>query len=270
MFKVFKKWWNYLAAKFNKNFNERADPAVQLEQALTEAQDQHRRLKEQAVNVIATQKQSEIRLNGKMAELEKLNVNARQALVMAADASNTGDTAKAAQYNTAAETIANQLIQAEKDVEGLKQMVLSSTEAADQAKAAVAQNSRVLQQKLAEKNKLLSQLEQAKMQEQMNKAMSQLSETVGGDVPTLKEVSDKIEARYAKATAAAELQETSVTSRIQEVEMASANIEAQGRLSQLRQELGLSPAPAAAEVSAPAEEEAAPEAAEQANPAGGH
>ncbi len=253
MFKVFRKWWKYLTAKTNKSFNDKADPAVQLEQALAEAQDQHRRLKEQAVNVIATQKQSEIRLNTKMAELEKLNGNARQALIMAADATKAGDAAKATQYNSAAETIANQLIQVEKDVEGLKSMVMNSTQAADQAKAAVAQNSRLLQQKLSEKNKLLSQLEQAKMQEQMNKAMDQLSETVGDDVPTLKEVSDKIEARYAKAQASTELQETNVNSRIQEVELATANVEAQGRLSQLREELGLSAAPAAAEITAPVE-----------------
>ncbi len=246
MFKLFRKWWKYLTAKSNKSFDERADPAVQLEQALAEAQDQHRRLKEQAVNVIATQKQSELRLNAKMAELEKLNGNARQALIMAADATKAGDAAKATQYNTAAETIANQLIQVEKDVESQKAMVMNSTQAADQAKAAVAQNSRLLQQKLAEKNKLLSQLEQAKMQEQMSKAMDQLNETVGDDVPTLKEVSDKIEARYAKAQAASELQETNVSSRIQEIEMATANVEAQGRLSQLREELGLNPAPAAA------------------------
>jgi phage shock protein A len=251
MAKLFRKWWKYLGAKFNKDFNDRADPAIQLEQALAEAQDQHRRLKEQAVNVIATQKQSEIRLNAKMAELEKLNGNARQALIMAADATKAGDTAKATQYNSAAETIANQLIQVEKDVEGLKGMVMSSTQAADQAKAAVAQNSRLLQQKLSEKNKLLSQLEQAKMQEQMNTAMNQLSETVGDDVPTLKEVSDKIEARYAKAQASSELQGTSVDSRIQEIEMATANVEAQGRLSQLREELGLNPAPAAAELASP-------------------
>ena len=248
MANLFRKWWKYLGAKFNKDFNDRADPAIQLEQALAEAQDQHRRLKEQAVNVIATQKQSEIRLNSKMAELEKLNGNARQALIMAADAAKSGDTTKATQYNGAAETIANQLITVEKDVEGLKAMVMNATQAADQAKAAVAQNSRLLQQKLSEKNKLLSQLEQAKMQEQMNVAMNQLSETVGDDVPTLKEVSDKIEARYAKAQASLELQGTSVDNRIQEIEMATANVEAQGRLSQLREELGLNPAPAAAEI----------------------
>ena len=213
MFKVFKKWWKYLGAKFNSSFDKHADPAVQLEQALTEAQAQHRRLKEQAANVIANQKQSELRLNSKMAELEKLNANARQALMMASDAEKAGDAAKAAQYNGAAETIANQLIQVEKDVEGLKTMVLDSAKASDQAKAAVQQNSRILQQKLAEKNKLLSQLEQAKMQEEMNKAMSQLQETVGDDVPTLNEVQQKIEARYVKAKASSELQESTVESR---------------------------------------------------------
>ena len=46
-----------------QSFNEKADPKVQLEQAITEAQDQHRRLREQAANVIANQKQTEMRLN---------------------------------------------------------------------------------------------------------------------------------------------------------------------------------------------------------------
>src|SRR6185436_7228621 len=116
MFKAFKKWWKYLGAKMNRNFENRADPKVQLEQAIAEAQSQHRRLKEQAANVIANQKQSELRLNAKMTELEKLNANARQALIMADDATKTGDAAKAAQYGSAAETIANQLITVEKDV----------------------------------------------------------------------------------------------------------------------------------------------------------
>ena len=250
MFKLVSKWWKYLTAKLTGSFNERADPKVQLEQAIAEAQNQHRRLKEQAANVIANQKQSELRLNAKMTELEKLNATARQALIMAADAEKAGDATKSTQYTTAAETIANQLIQVEKDVESLKNMVLESTQASDQAKAAVQQNSRLLQEKIAEKSKLLSQLDQAKMQEEMNSAMAQLTETVGADVPTLSEVQDKIQARYAKAKAHAELSETSVESRVLEVEQATANVEAQSRLSELRAELGLggaSPAPAEVE-----------------------
>ena len=239
MFKLARKWWKYLTARLTGSFNERADPKVQLEQAISEAQSQHKRLKDQATNVIAGQKQAEIRLNGKMTELEKLNANARQALIMASDAEKSGDASKSAQYTGAAETIAGQMIQVERDVESLKSMVLESTEAADAAKAAVHQNSRLLQERIAEKSKLVSQLEQAKMQEEMNVAMDQLNETVGDDVPTLKEVEEKIQARYAKARAASELTEASVESRVLEVEQATANVEAQGRLSELRAELGL-------------------------------
>ena len=245
MFKLANKWWKYLTAKLTGSFNERADPKVQLEQAISEAQAQHKRLKEQAINVIAGQKQAELRLNAKMGELEKLNANARQALIMASDAQKAGDAQKASQYNIAAETIAGQLVQVEKDVESLKTMVLENTQASDQAKAAVQENSRILQQKIAEKSKLLSQLEQAKMQEEMNSAMNQLNETVGDDVPTLKEVEEKIQIRYAKAKAASELSEASVESRVLEVEQATANVEAQGKLSELRAELGLDAAPAA-------------------------
>ncbi len=247
MFKLFKKWWNYLTAKLTGSFEERADPKVQLEQAIGEAQNQHRRLREQAANVIANQKQGELRLNQKMGELEKLNGNARQALIMAADAEKAGDTLKAGQYTSAAETIANQLIQVEKDVESQKTLVIEATQASDQAKAAVAQNSRLLQERIAEKSKLLSQLDQAKMQEEMNSAMAQLNESVGADVPSLAEVQQKIQARYAKAMATAELSEASVESRVLEVEQATANVEAQSRLSELRAELGLGgPAPAPA------------------------
>ena len=83
------------------------------------------------------------------------------------------------------------------------------------------------------------------MQEQMNRAMAQLSATVGEDVPTFEEIREKIEARSARAQGMAELQGSSVESRMLEVEQAQINAEAQARLSQLRTQLGL-PAPAAA------------------------
>jgi phage shock protein A len=239
MFKLFRRWWRYMTAKLGSSFEERADPKVQLEQAIADAQDQHRRLKEQAANVIAHQKQTELRLNRTMGELEKVNANARQAVLMADEATKGGDTEKAAQYTVTAESFANRLITLEHEVEDLKQLHLQSTDAANQAKGAVQQNSTALQQKLAERQKLLSQLDQAKMQEQMNTAMASLSEAVGQDVPTLDEVRDKIEARYARAKGMSELTESTVESRMLEVEQASMNSEAQARLSQIRAELGL-------------------------------
>jgi len=247
MWKTVKKWWRYLGAKLGLAFDEAADPKVQLEQAITEAQEQHRRLKEQAANVIANQKTTEMQLNAKLEELGKLNANARQAVVMADDATKAGNAAKATEYTQAAEAFANRLIALEAEVENLKALALQSAQASDQAKAAVAQNSSALQKKLADKQKLLSQLDQAKMQEQLNVTMASLSETVGQDVPTLDEVRKKIEQRYAKASAATELEGNTVEAKMLEVEHASMNLEAQARLEQIRSSLGIaSPTPQAA------------------------
>jgi len=241
MFKSIKRWWKYLTAKANSSFNEHADPTVQLEQAIAEAQDQHRRLKEQAASVIANQKQTEMRLNRQMTDYEKVAANTKQAVLMADEATKAGDTAKAAEYGTAAEAFANRLIALEHEIDETKALALQSSQASEQAKAAVAQNSAALQKKLAERQKLLSQLDQAKMQETMNKAMATIGETVGEDVPTFDEVRDKIEARYAKAKGMSELTGESVEGRMMEIESASMNVEAQARLSEIRSQLGLAP-----------------------------
>lgn len=242
MLRAIKRFWKYLGAKLNLTFSEKADPKVQLEQAITEAQEQHRKLKEQAAMVIANQKQTEMRLERAMQELEKVSANARQAVLMADEAQKGGDAAKAAELTAAAESFANRMIALEHEVESLKELAMQAAQASDQAKAAVQQNAAQLQKKLSERQKLLSQLDQAKMQEQVNKAMASLSETVGQDVPTFDEVREKIEARYAKAKGAAELEGSSVEARMLEVEQAAANTEAQARLSQIRAQLGLAPA----------------------------
>ncbi|HWG73982.1 MAG TPA: PspA/IM30 family protein [Acidimicrobiales bacterium] len=239
MFKLMRRQWRYLTAKLGGRLEETADPKVQLEQAIGEAQEQHRRLVEQAANVIANQKQTELQLNRAMAELEKVNTSTRQALLMVEDARQRGDNAKAADYNQTAEAFANRLIATERQVQDLKNMHLQTTQAAQQAKAAVQQNSAQLQQRLAERQKLMSQLDQAKMQEQLNRAMTTLSQTVGQDVPSFEDVRTKIEARYAKALGTSELQGQTVEARMLEVEQASLNTEAQSRLTQMRGELGL-------------------------------
>ncbi len=243
MFKLLSRWWKYTTAKLSGSFNERADPKVQLEQAIQEAHDQHRRLKEQAANVIANQKQTEIRLNRAMEEYEKVGGNARQAVMMADDAQKKGDEKKLGEYTSAAEAFANRMIVIENEVEDLKSLHLQASQAADQAKSAVNQNSAALQKKLSERQKLLSQLDQAKMQEQLNKAMSSLSEQVGQEVPSFEEVRAKVESRYAKAKGVSELNESSIEGRMLEVEQASINVEAQGRLSEIRAQLGLDSAP---------------------------
>ena len=254
---LFVRMWRYMTAALTGKFDEMADPKVQLEQAIMEAQDNHRQLKEQAANVIANQKQTELRLERVLEQLEKLSGNAQQALLMAEEARANGDDAKAAEYEKAAESIATKLITTEQEVEDLKALALDAAKASQQAKDAVSQNSMVLQQRLAEKQKLLGQLDQAKMAEQMNAAMASLNETVGQDAPSFEEVRAKIEKRMAKAQATGELADAGVESRMLEIEEASRNVEAQKRLSELRSKLGIAgavtaDAPTPEELAAPA------------------
>jgi phage shock protein A len=254
MWKTIKKWWRYLGAKLGMKLEESADPKVQLEQAIREAREQHRKLTEQAANVIANQKQTQLKLDRAIEDYEKANASARQALLLSDQEARAGNADKAGSFVSASESFANKIISLEKQIDDLKKQLLDATEASEKAKQAVAANSSALQKKLAEREKLLSQLDQAKMQEQMNKAMTQLSETVGEEVPTFDEVRNKVEKRLAKAQASTELTGTGVESKMLEVEQAQASAEAQARLSELRSELGLGTPPP------PAEQEAGGEA----------
>ena len=93
----------------------------------------------------------------------------------------------------------------------------------------------VLQQKIAERTKLLSQLEQAKMQEQVSASLRSMSEIAApGNTPSLDEVRDKIERRYANALGSAELAQSSVQGRMLEVEQAGVQMAGHSRLEQIR------------------------------------
>jgi phage shock protein A len=234
----FKKFWNYLMALFNSKIDEHADPKVQIQQAIEDAQRQHAALSQQAAAVIGNQRQLEMKLNRQMSEVERLQASARQALVLADEAKGKGDAAKSQQYEETAQVFATQLVSAEQQMEDLKAMHDQALQAAEQAKQAVEQNAMALQSKLAERTKLLSQLDQAKMQEQISSSLTQMSElTVPGNTPTLDEVRDKIERRYANALGAAELSKNSVQGRMLEVEKSTLDMAGAARLDQLRAQM---------------------------------
>jgi len=239
MIDVLRKRWRYFTAKTDSRFEAGADPKIQLEQAIADAQEQHRRLLEQAANVVANHKQHELQLTRSMEDMEKVRASTKQALLMADEAQRGGDADKAREYNQTAEAFANRLVATENQVEDLKTLSLQSAGAADQARSAVQQNALVLQQKLAERQKLLSQLDQAKMQEQLNRAMSTLNQTVDTGAPSLDQVRAKIEARYAKAIGTSEVSGQTVESRMLEVQQAAMGSEARSRLDSLRAELGI-------------------------------
>ena len=232
----FSKFWNYLMALFDNKIEENADPKIQIEQAINDAQRQHQALSQQAAAVIGNQRQLEMQLNRRLEDVEKLQANARQALQLSDKARAEGNAQKAQEYENAAEAFAAQLVTAEQGVEDTKQLHDQALQQASQAKQAVERNAAHLQQQVAERSKLLSQLEQAKMQEKVSETMQSMN-SITSSGPNLDQVRDKIERRYANALGAAELAQNSIEGRMAEVEQAGIQMAGHGRLEQLRAEM---------------------------------
>ena len=231
----FVKAWKYLMALFGAKVDEYADPKIQIQQAIEEEQRRHQGLTQQAAQVIGTQRQLEMRLNRQLADIEKLQANVRQALTLADQAAAAGDVAKATEYTNAAEAFAAQLVTAEQSVEDLKVQHDQALQAAQQAKKAVEQSALTLQQKVGERTKLLGQLEQAKMQEKVAESLRSMDAMAApANTPSLDEVREKIEKRYANAMGSAELAQNSVQGRMMEVQQAGVQMAGHSRLEQIR------------------------------------
>lgn len=233
----FVKAWKYFMALFDSKIDEHADPKVQIQQAIEEAQRQHQELSQQAAAVIGNQRQLEMQLNRRLADIEKLQANTRQAIQLADKARASGDIQKATEYENAAEAFAAQLVTAEQSVEDTKKLHDQALQQASAAKKAVERNSMALQQKVAERTKLLSQLEQAKMQEKVAESIQSMNSITARDTPNLDQVREKIERRYANALGSAELAENTVQGRMAEIEQAGVQMAGHSRLEQIRAQM---------------------------------
>jgi len=67
----FVKGWKYLMTLFGTRLDERADPKVQVQQAIEESQRQHQLLVQQAAAVIGNQRQLEMKLSRQMSEVAR-------------------------------------------------------------------------------------------------------------------------------------------------------------------------------------------------------
>jgi phage shock protein A len=245
MANVVRRAFRYLSASANRKFDEKADPRVQIDQAIDESRRQHEALRQQAALVLGNQRQLEMRMARQIENVANLTESARTALTFADDARATGDTATATQYEHTAQTFASELVSAESALEDMRALHQQSVQSSGLARQAVDDNTERLRQQLAERARLLTQIEHAAMREQMSKAMESMSElTPAGDTPTLAEVREKVEKRYSVALGRHELAASGVEARMLEVRRASIDARATNRLAELR--ASLPPGPAAA------------------------
>src|SRR5262245_18769734 len=122
MWRSLKRLWNYLGAALGAKVDEKADPKIQLEQAIEEAKKRNQLLTQQAATVIGQERELEMKLGRSLEEIEKLKGSAAQALTMSDAAKAKGDGKAEAEYGQAAQSIAMKLVTSEQQARELKDM----------------------------------------------------------------------------------------------------------------------------------------------------
>ncbi len=237
---MLKRIWGYIKQLFRGMAQSAMDPEVEIEQAITEARAADQRLRNQAAKVIAHRTQLEARIERAASEVGEAREMAKQALLKAEEAKTSGDSAALEKWTSAAQSLAMKIQAAESNVNGLKEQYEIALTQAEDAKNAVQQNAMRVQELAAKRMQLLGKLEQAKMQEAVNSAMESMTASLERDsAPSLSEVEDKIEARLAGAKAHTELRGVTPEGAEQELKEAVSLSQADAKLEELRQELGL-------------------------------
>ena len=238
MFRLITRTWHYAVAFLSGTLDTLADPRVQIEQAIEDAKRQHAALSHHAAAVIGNQRELQLKLTRTVTELERLRASASQALVLAEDARTKGDTEKAGAHERTARLFAMQLATVESSAADLHELHGRAAAAAKAAKAAVEHNAYLVQRQLAERSKLLTELEAAKMQERVASALQRIGTLApASDVPSLQEIRDRIDRRIARAAGKYEIANDGVEARILDVEHALADARGDELLEEIRQKV---------------------------------
>jgi phage shock protein A len=249
----FARVWGYIKAAVTGGVESRMKPEIQLEQAIADARKQDLALRNQAARVIAHRTEVQMKLDRAIDDAATAREQAGQALRNADAATKAGNAEDVDRWTRAATAIAMKLESAESLVASLKAQYETATHQAELAKTQANDNAMRLQELSAKRMELLGKIEQAKMQEQVNATMAQLSKPVDVSGPTIAEIEDKVNSRMALASAKAELESSSVEGAQRDVERSMAQASAEARLGKLREELGIAaPAAEPAQVEAPA------------------
>jgi phage shock protein A len=243
MFRLIFRTWHYSVAFLSQLFDERADPRVQIEQAIEEAKRQHGLLAEQAAAVIGNQPDLQIKIARGNTDLERLDASTAQALRLADTARSKGDQHGAARYERTAQLLATQLAAAQSSLSDLGELHERAAAGANAARRAIEQNAYTLQRQTAERSKLLTELEAARMQERMAEALARIGSLApAGNVPTLPQLQEKIDRRIGRGAGRLEIARDNVESQLIEVERAVIDTRGEKLLDEIRRREGIAPA----------------------------
>jgi phage shock protein A len=233
--------WHYSSAFLTRIFEERADPRIQIEQALDEGRQMHLRLVDQAAVVIGGRRDLELKIARGTTEARRLDAMTARALRLSASARDKGDETGASNYERSAQLLATQLTATEALVADLAEQHERAAIQADAAHRAVEQNKIQLQRQLRERTRMLTALAAAEMQERMASALKAMDRlTPIGVTPTLLQIQDRIDQRISTSGAKVEIALDSVEWQTAQIERAMVDARGADRLEEIRRREGLS------------------------------
>lgn len=203
--------WHHIFEKANKaaqaavddKLNDAIDPKIQIGQAIEEAQRQFGELKAASAVVMANYERTTQRRGQLQRQLDQLGNSIKSA--KAAIDSATNDTEKTRRTNQA-RSFAMQYAQVQDELAHIDEQLPALKEASDAAQHHCEDFAQVVTEKMRERTRLLSDLDQAKADEHLNAALKTMSDLTGSStVPTFAQVEDKIEQRKSVAHASVAL-----------------------------------------------------------------
>jgi phage shock protein A len=224
---IFGRIWRVIKGWLLIGVEKAEDPEIILTEAKEQMERELARAKENAVTAIGHRNQLRNMLQEQQTKAGQLEANARTALKQGNEALARQLLVEKGNLDTTITSLGAQLEQAENAAASVKQSI-------QQLEAQV-------RQRAAERLALIAGWKQAKIQEQLNKALSGIS--IDGQVQQFERARARVNELQAKAEARAELASGSINSQIAALQNTTANDQADEQLEKMKAEMGLTPAP---------------------------
>lgn len=222
---LFGRIWRVIKGWLLIGVEKAEDPEIILKEAQESMQRELEKAKEQAVQAIAARNQLRGVLQDQQNIAANLEAKARAAL-------KVGD-----------EELARQLLVEkgtyDKNIESLKGQLEQAEHAAEAVKANIKQMEGHVRQRAAQRLALTAGWKQAKIQEQLNKALSGIS--LDGHDQAFNRAEERIKELQAKSEARNELAEGGLRQRMQQLDHVVASDQADAALARMKAEMGMLP-----------------------------
>jgi phage shock protein A len=223
---IFGRIWRVIKGWLLIGVEKAEDPEIILTEAKEAMERELAKAKENAVTAIGHRNQLRNMLQEQQTRSSQLEANARTALKQGNEALARQLLVEKGNIDTAVTSLGAQLEQAEQAAQTVKQSI-QTLEAQ-------------VRQRAAERLALIAGWKQAKIQEQLNKALSGIS--IDGQVQQFERARSRVNELQAKAEARAELASGSINSQIAQLQSTTANEQADEQLEKMKVEMGLAPA----------------------------